>query len=393
MSAAQMRTEKAHFLRLDTLRGVAILLVFLFHYWLTIHQRDSHLANESILSPSLSPLLSLHKLGFLGVQLFFVISGFCIHYSFLSWKQRSADRPNYQFFRGFYHRRFWRIVPPYLVALLCFYFLKTPQPFSSQHLTDLLPHLALSNTLIASQEFQINPSFWSVAVEWQLYLAYPLVLWLFIKFGSFRAFLAASVVGAIFRFGLPMIHAPFWIENLPFRWWYEWTVGVLVAALWSERRRLFPQSLMIGFGLAALTYFAILYTNDMILKWMVPPFFFAYVVEACVWSTRPVSRLSRSMGLLGICSYSFYLWHQPLVGAAVSFFARKSTSSGPFEIWVGFSALIFVAITVIAAASYQLIEKPSIAIGHLSLRTYRARKIAQRLPEELPLNPAVAEQK
>jgi peptidoglycan/LPS O-acetylase OafA/YrhL len=371
-----MRAEKAHFLRIDTLRGIAILMVFLFHFSLTIHQRDSRLAIDSTLPPSLSWILTIHKIGVLGVPLFFVISGFCIHYSFLSWKKRSPGRSLPQFFRGFFHRRFWRIVPPYLVALLCFYFVKTPHPFSGEHLSNLLPHLALTNTLIEGQFFQINPSFWSVAVEWQLYLAYPLVLWMFLRFGPVKAFVAATIVSAIFRFYTPGWGLPFWVQNLPFRWWYDWSIGVFIAACWADRRRIFPDNVWLGAALAAFTYYTIVFTNWIVLRWIMPPLFFAYLVEACVWSTRPVGRTARAAALVGVCSYSLYLWHQPMMHWIVSYYGQISTSSGPISIWLGLCLVLLVIVLAMAAASYFLIEKPSIAIGHWSLSTYQARKAA-----------------
>lgn len=386
-----MRAEKAHFLRIDTLRGIAILMVFLFHFSLTVHQRDSRLASDSVLPGSLSWILDFHKIGVLGVPLFFVISGFCIHYSFLSWKKRSPGRPVPQFFRGFFHRRFWRIVPPYLIALLCFYFVKTPQPFNKEHLSNLLPHLALTNTLIEGQFFQINPSFWSVAVEWQLYLAYPLVLWMFLRFGPVKAFVAATIVSAVFRFYMPVWGAPFWVQNLPFRWWYDWTIGVFIAASWANRRRLFPNNIWVGVGLAALTYYAVLYSGWAVLRWIMPPLFFAYLVEACVWSTRPVGKLARGAALVGVCSYSLYLWHQPMMHWIVSYYAHTVASSGPIRVWIGLCTVLFAIVLVVAALSYFLIEKPSIAVGHWSLGAYRARRAAaQRATASENLSPLPA---
>ena len=376
-SLTDRKPEKAHFLRLDTLRGVAILMVFLFHFWLAVDQRDVTLAAEARLSPAWSPLLTLHHVGFLGVQLFFVISGFCIHYSYLSWKRRSPDSADRQFFPQFYSRRFWRIVPPYLLALLCFYFIKTAQPLSIFHLKHLLPHLVLANTLLPSETFTVNPSFWSVAVEWQLYLVYPLALFLFARLGTARAFLATAAIGLLFRFTLQTWGVPYWFSHLPFRWWYEWTLGVMIAASWSEQRRLFFSSVTLGLALAALTLFAVLESHDHVFQWLMPPLFFAYLVETCVWSARPVGALSRGFGLVGVCSYSFYLWHQPVVNGVVSFVAHHAGPLNALEIWVGLCVALLAILMVLAAACYQLTEKPSVAVGQwLARRKSRATIIS-----------------
>ena len=371
-----MPAEKAHFARIDALRGAAIFAVFIYHYTLAVHQRHSGLAHEAQVSSSWGPLLDLPGLGFLGVQLFFVISGFCIHYSYITWRERNPNLPLHRFFPGFFQRRFWRIVPPYLVALLTVYFAKTAHPFSAGSVMDLLPHVALWNTLFENQFFAINPSFWSVAVEWQLYLAYPLILLLFLRFGGLGGFFAATLVSVAFRFVMPLVHAPFFIQNLPFKWWYDWSIGALIASSWSEQRRIFPQGWICAFVFTVVAYVSVVQTEFVSVRWAMPPLYFAYVVESAVFSKRSLSWFTRAFALLGICSYSFYLWHQPLTAVVVTAFARRSWNVGPFTIWVGLSSLLLVAITLWSLVAYRWIELPSIAFGKRLQGRYHQRRIS-----------------
>lgn len=366
-----MSIEKPHFARIDGLRGVAILAVFLFHYSLTINQRDPGVARAATLPAGLESLLNIHALGFLGVQLFFVISGFCIHHSYLSWRRRNPTTPTHRFFPEFFHRRFWRIVPPYLVALFTVYFMKTARPFSAGSMLDLLPHVGLLNTLSAKEFFGINPSFWSVAVEWQLYVAYPLVLWLFNRFGGVGGFLTATLISVVFRFITPMLDAPFFIQNLPFKWWYDWSIGALIAVTWAEQRRLFPAGFAFGAGFAVVTFLTVTYSTEMSLRWAAPPLFFAYVVEASVFSQRPVGKVSALFAMLGLCSYSFYLWHQPLTHLAISLYAAHGWHGGPVTIWVWLCAFLLIVFTVWSVIAYRWIELPSIAAGQWLIRRYR----------------------
>ena len=366
-----MSTEKPHFARIDGLRGVAILAVFLFHYSLTIYQRDVEVAKAAILPSGLGSILNIHALGFLGVQLFFVISGFCIHHSFLSWRGRNPTVPTYRFFPEFFHRRFWRIVPPYLVALFTVYFMKTARPFSAGSMMELLPHVGLLNTLSAKEFFTINPSFWSVAVEWQLYVAYPLVLWLFIRLGGFGGFVAATLISAAFRFVTPLLDAPFYIQNLPFKWWYDWSIGALIAVNWAEQRRLFPTGRLFGVMFAGITFLTVTYSAADSLRWAAPPLFFAYVVETSVFSRRPLGKLTSLFAMLGVCSYSFYLWHQPLTHLAISLYAARGWHGGPVVIWVWLCALLLIVFTAWSLLAYRWIELPSMEAGHWLIRQYR----------------------
>src|SRR5688572_12946641 len=102
---------------IDYIRGFAILGVFVFH-GLTVDDRLLFSGWTRDFSNSYKNLLLPFNLGWLGVAVFFVVSGFCIHISF---QQQGRN------WRGFLIRRFFRLFPPYLVALL---FLAFVLPYS-----------------------------------------------------------------------------------------------------------------------------------------------------------------------------------------------------------------------------------------------------------------------
>jgi peptidoglycan/LPS O-acetylase OafA/YrhL len=122
-------------------------------------------------------------------NLFFVISGFCIHLSHV----RSRE----QNFRRFFIRRFSRIYPAYLFCVLIFFFVP---PWSSISATSLSGGAQLASHLLLLQNFDdrtlfgINPSFWSIAVEVQLYLLYPLLLALVSRLGWKRTLLILATL-------------------------------------------------------------------------------------------------------------------------------------------------------------------------------------------------------
>src|SRR5262249_45093449 len=109
----------------------------------------------------------LFSMGSLGVPMFFVLSGFLIHYTF----SRSSNQNTL----GFLVRRFGRIYPPYLAALLVF---SVAYGFfwTAGGRGQVLSHAFLVHNFSDRNFFSINGSFWSLAHEAQFYLLYPLLL-------------------------------------------------------------------------------------------------------------------------------------------------------------------------------------------------------------------------
>jgi len=148
---------------LDTVRGVAILMVFLFHAF-----------EDFVPPPSSTPawerlLLAAANLGWTGVNLFFVLSGFLITGILLD----SADKPRY--YSRFYYRRALRILPAYylLLALLLlvshigFVTRKTSWAFAG------LSFIYLSNITPLLGVPRNYAPLWSLAVEEHFYLLWP----------------------------------------------------------------------------------------------------------------------------------------------------------------------------------------------------------------------------
>lgn len=148
---------KIYYPGLDGLRGVAILLVVVYHYF------------------------PFFRIGWIGVDLFFVLSGFLITSILI----RTKDKKHY--FRNFYIRRALRILPVYFLFLLAFYlgletFFEQRGPSSAysyyaEHQVWFLTFL--QNWLIIKEGPPPEPyliHFWSLAVEEQFYLFWPLVI-------------------------------------------------------------------------------------------------------------------------------------------------------------------------------------------------------------------------
>ncbi len=107
---------RQHFQKIDFLRGIAILAVFQAHFiwyyfpaYAGVVGVDSDHPLKKVLLLNVLP----RSIGWGGVTLFILVSGFLLHLGYLRTQQPFS-------LRGFYTRRFWRVYPPYLLVLLVF---------------------------------------------------------------------------------------------------------------------------------------------------------------------------------------------------------------------------------------------------------------------------------
>jgi peptidoglycan/LPS O-acetylase OafA/YrhL len=182
-----------HIKQLDGLRGIAILFVLSFHFF-----------DYGFLHPYLS-------FGWAGVDLFFVLSGFLITGILLDTKSNKG------FYKTFLIRRALRILPLYYAVLLVFAFL-SPHFSTTNWFEDYQIYFwtHTSNYLFLTKGF-FRPlgHFWSLAIEEQFYLLWPLIIWifrpgqlvivpiLFIIVGIFIRFVFSN---PILTFGNPLAH-------------------------------------------------------------------------------------------------------------------------------------------------------------------------------------------
>ncbi len=186
-----MKQERKHIDCLDYLRGVAILFVFLYHCLGFSFDSFSLPWNgwfPSFATPNAFLMVLPPSYGWVGVAIFFVVSGFCIHMSF---EQQGRE------WTGVFIRRFFRIYPAYLLTLLVFALLFpiTQLDFSSGHdgWSQLISHLLLIHNFNPLTTTGIDGPLWTIAVEVQLYLIYPLLLMLVAKSGWRRTMFVLAV--------------------------------------------------------------------------------------------------------------------------------------------------------------------------------------------------------
>jgi peptidoglycan/LPS O-acetylase OafA/YrhL len=366
---------------LDGIRGIAIAMVLVWHYFAS--------PASSIRFPARSPLWYLQAAGSLtwsGVDLFFVLSGFLIGGILLD----SRDRPDY--FRTFYVRRFFRIVPIYTAVLIV-----------THPLTSTVEHQAgpwwvyalfLQNFwMAATNDFGLWAVTWSLGVEEQFYLTLPAI----VRFArnALPWIIGVGVVAApIFRaalfYALPGntvapraltfcradtlllgVAAAMCIRHKRAAGWlvihanYLWTAGAFLLAGAGVMTLHRGWTYGIGMTSFGLTWLALLYSTTLLLAVTQPDSWLGAVLRF-----KPLRRL-------GMIAYGVYLLHQIL------FLAIKKVLpwSPPVSAIAALSATLAIALL-----SWRYFESPLIQRGHSLTREEESRgnsgaACARALPE------------
>ena len=351
-----------HIPRLDVLRAVAILLVFGFHYVGTwggaIGLAGSAGAGGTSHSSINRFVYGASALGLSGVPLFFVISGFCIHFSVL--RRRQAFQA-----KDFYWRRFLRIYPAYFAALAVFSLLGAFKILNSLNLKMFLAHLFLVHNLFNHQIlYSINAAFWSLAVECQFYLVYPLLLCVPRSWGL-KACLFFALLIVLFEQVFSSLSPAFthftqdqFCIGTTLGTWCTWILGACLAEAYVRRECFFRQRVL--WIIASLALFIVGRSFPFIFefRFLLDALFCAVLLEIYLASRQPLNLLERLLVPVGLVSYSIYLWHQPLI-KPLWYFLHARLPLPATALWELFFFLptTLLILSPIFVASYWFCEK------------------------------------
>jgi peptidoglycan/LPS O-acetylase OafA/YrhL len=379
MTPSSSNCKQVRIPELDGLRGIAILLVVSIHYF---HDPDAKLPRL------LRYLQTLFALGWTGVDLFFILSGFLIGGILLE----ARNSPNY--FKTFYVRRVFRIIPIYYLWIVCLIVLVFvgSQFFSSHTQSGQVP--SINWAICAHFLFLQNLSTgnystlavwwlgvtWSLAVEEQFYLVAPLLV-RFLSRWRLIAFLSCAVFAAPCCRILVRALAPMWVGTIyrvtPFRA-DTLALGVLAAIFWRdpESREWLSRnkSLLYGaFGvlLAGMAAMGIWFwspsrtiTQTVGYTWIA--LFYLSLLFVVLSDTDGLLGKVARIGWLqewGRISYCVYLIH-----AAVKYFCLTLLMQKSIHLvsWPsGVAGLLAMAISyAVAKLSWTFFEQPLLQIGH-----------------------------
>jgi peptidoglycan/LPS O-acetylase OafA/YrhL len=303
--------------------------------------------------------------GFLGVDVFFAISGFVVAGSLMS--QHRTDNVA-RLYAGFLSRRVKRLLPALTtcVAATCLVVLAT-DPFPAHSVqTGLAALFGFANIVLfffeldyfsPSSLFNAFTHTWSLGVEEQFYVVFPMFAWIFYfrtHAVSFRALAIATTIGGLVSVAafaaLYGDHQALAFFMMPTRIW-ELGIGALVF-MGTHRMQSARLQAVLG-SLSPLVLAALIGCFMVPEHYAMPATIAAVGLAGVLMATSDASPAARVLKLgpvvyVGKISYSLYLWHWPIIALGPIVLATPLRSS----------AVYVVATAIAAVASFHLVERP-----------------------------------
>lgn len=328
-----MKTKPEKLPALTGVRGLAALWVWLFH----VHGvAGSPPVLVEYLGLKLTPFFSL---GWIGVDLFFVLSGFVLAWPYVGQDARTFSFPE------FMRKRALRVLPAYYAQMaVLLTFAAAGFVWDLPSWQNALAHVFMLHNLNDKWAIAINGPWWTLPIEWQFYFAFPVLIILLSRFGAWRALLCMALLTLAWRYGsfqwlqtyapkAPVGSKMVWMGQLP-GFLSEFFCGMAAASLaarlwahpngarWRARQSswifLTSMILLIGWMYALDLNFETYWQGSW---WLfVCNISVGFVLAALILGLALDGNLvrnlfaNRAMLLLGEISYSLYLWHFVVFG-------------------------------------------------------------------------------
>jgi peptidoglycan/LPS O-acetylase OafA/YrhL len=369
-----LRNESSYLYELESLRGIAILLVFFFH-------THGMVFGSSPQQPSL--LMSFVVSGNTGVTLFFVLSGFLLSLPWLNYLlgKRSAP-PN---MINFYRARALRILPLYWVAVV-----------ASVALTGKIASgaKAAGFLFVGFDIFPYSVVWWTLATEVQFYILLPLGFWAWTHSGLGRGVLLAIFATWLYFYTtliilqqLPLDQLSYFYNKSIFGRLPAFLFGIVAGWIYlklKDSARHFGDQTGTRLASTALCAIIICCLGFLLQASAVLSDSFAekhwhirHTYESALWAaiilcfvlTRPIGRgllINRPLAITGKLSYSLYLIHVPvifyLIYPAKQAMGVEQYMNSP---WLYINPILALALSLgLSAVTYRLIELPFLNLKH-----------------------------
>lgn len=364
LKCMKKKEETGSIFSIEVLRGFAVLLVTYFHgrevAWIGtkgfLHANQNHFSITSVIVLLMQPVV----FGSIGVPIFFVLSGYCIHRNTAISLSLNIENKNESGFNAtFLLRRFIRIYPVLIFALiltflldrLCLQYTPVNEKIQNTGWKVLLVNL-FSIQGIGGHSYGSNLALWSLAIEVQFYCMYPILLWLRKLIGYHKVFVFIIIVN-----GISWILFP----DLKFftAFYFSWYLGFYIAEVKanhmlehiSKRLSLNISIVLICCGCILM----FLHKDSLVFNLWALGFalYFWYLLDT-EYSKNVITKFLASIGKI---SFSLYATHLPVFVLLVSYFYH---SKKPLSI---IPSLFFLVVTILFAYLFSIIiERPSMML-------------------------------
>jgi peptidoglycan/LPS O-acetylase OafA/YrhL len=371
MESVEVRGVSSRISDLDGLRGVAVLVVIALH----IFKRADYFTEN----PILASITGLTAVGWMGVDIFFTLSGFLITSILLQARNEGS------YFKNFYMRRALRIVPLYLVLILFVLFLAPKvEPEFTANLSVLLPILLLyqQNWIVPLADLYMTEYLgvtWSLAIEEQFYVLWPFLVYYLntkqlikISIWAISISFLTRVVGVVFFADIQSVSDFFYYNS--FTRFEQIIIGALLALVFTypemkeKIRRFSPPAFVVFFSifvvLCLLSLPGLPNPSHSNIPLTVGGYTSIGLFSAAligIFITHPPSSLLRRffqtpfLVAMGKYSYSMYLFHIPVTLILFDVFWQ----SGMRGVWAYllYIGATYLATVVVALLTWHLLEK------------------------------------
>lgn len=359
-------TGRSHNLSVHGLRGIAALAVVLFHWYQIFPAASGSIApyfpDNSIFNP-----VSYLGFGWIGVPLFFVLSGYILG------AQVIAHTPSREFLTRFWSRRFTRIYPAVWLHLICLLVASQylPRLIEPDMWETLFWQFTLWINMPPNMQAPISNVMWTLPIELSFYLILPFIGALSRRIDCRVLLLSALAITLGWRtFVMTWQQVPHYTAVLP---WLDLLPGTLFTFMVGYSLNFLPENVsrkvvVAGLSVATAVFMALLqwqlvlnevyWTGHWIL--IVWPACVAAALGAMVYfCSRPAADIAwlsaPTMIWLGNISFGIYLWHYPIMRGMFYLFKDEWASVSMSALALPIALLVTLPI---ATLSYRLVERP-----------------------------------
>jgi peptidoglycan/LPS O-acetylase OafA/YrhL len=360
MTKAEQTATKANasedgIVGIDYMRGFGALFVLLYHL----------IGRVNKIYPISPEVLHYSILGTFGVDIFFVVSGFCIAFPFFG-SNRPLNVPEY------YMRRFFRIYIPHITVLLGLFLLfRAGFSFGGLNLsrTDWISNFCLLNAFTKSPH--INAVTWTLCYEIMFYIYFPILFLVFKKYSK-RAFnifcIAFLATGAV-------CSACGIRSMLTDGYYITWILGIVLIDLYKRKNRIIGNPVALVLGITGIVAFNILATQPVVFY---GPLLKGISASLIVAFAIGIGKRIMVLRFLGIISFSIYLIHNVsfvLLERIYQTLAHNSVFAAlPVGLNIAFySGYLLVGGLLFGTIFFFAVERPSLLLIKVLSRRIRAK--------------------